>query len=252
MKTIVITGAATGMGLSMSKLFYQKGWNVVMAGRNKEQGEQAASSIKRKDNKNRIIFVQTDVADSSSVQNLSNETYQYFEHADAIINNAGIFMQGRIDELSEENWNRVINVDFNSIFLMTKYFVPKMMARKSGSILNIASVSGLFGDYSIASYSAAKGAVVNLVRSMALDYGKYGIRVNNICPGATETAMFKQNPESIQQKYRKASPLGYIAKPQDIAQAAYFLSNDEMAHAITGVNLPVTTGFGIFSGQPKQ
>ncbi|MBB1078465.1 SDR family oxidoreductase [Limosilactobacillus sp. STM2_1] len=252
MKTVVITGAATGMGLRMSELFYQKGWNIVMAGRNKDKGEREASKIRQKDVKNKIIFISTDVTDAFSIQNLVKETYHHFDHADAIINNAGIFVQGRVDKLSENVWNKVIAVDLNAVFLMTKYFVPKMMERKNGSILNIASVSGLLGDYSSAPYNAAKGAVVNLVRSMALDYGKYGIRVNNICPGATETAMFKQNPISVQQEYRKTSPLGYIARPIDIAQAAYFLSNDETAHAITGINLPVTAGFGIFSGQPRQ
>lgn len=251
MKTVVITGAATGMGLAMTKLFYKKGWNVVMADLNAESTNESAVKVRKEQASNQILVVETNVADAKSVQNLVNETNKHFEHADAIVNNAGIFVQGRADEVDEKTWNKVISVDLNGIFLMTKYFVPQMMKRRAGSIVNIASISGLFGDYHFTPYSAAKGAVVNLARSMALDYGKYGIRVNNVCPGATATAMFKQNPAPVQNKYLEMSPTGHIADPMDIAQAVYFLSNDETARSITGANLPVTNGFGISTGQPK-
>ena len=103
-------------------------------------------------------------------------------------------------------------VDVKSIYLMTKAFIPGMIKRRAGSIINIASVAGLLGDYSMTAYNVAKGAVVNLVRSMALDYGPYGIRVNNINPGATNTPMFKGNPETVKQSYRDASPLKRISE----------------------------------------
>lgn len=142
-------------------------------------------------------------------------------------------------------------VDVKSIYLMTKAFIPGMIKRRAGSIINIASVAGLLGDYSMTAYNAAKGAVVNLVRSMALDYGSYGIRVNNINPGATNTPMFKGNPETVKQSYRDASPLKRIAEPEEIANVAYFLVSEE-ASAITGQNIGASMGYGIWSGQPKQ
>nr|WP_268870015.1 SDR family oxidoreductase [Ligilactobacillus apodemi] len=103
----------------------------------------------------------------------------------------------------------------------------------------------------MAAYSAAKGAVTNLVRSMALDYGKYNIRVNNIVPGPTNTPLFQQNPPEVIAKFNQASPLNKIVEPADVANMAYFLAS-EQAQAITGQNIQVTAGFGIHSGQPQQ
>ena len=103
----------------------------------------------------------------------------------------------------------------------------------------------------MAAYSAAKGAVVNLVRSMALDYGKYNIRVNNIAPGPTNTKMFKQNPLDVITSFNNISPLHHIVEPDDIANVAYFLASDQ-AKSITGQNMQVTAGFGIYSDQPIQ
>lgn len=142
-------------------------------------------------------------------------------------------------------------VDVKSIFLMTKAFVPGMIARHAGNIINISSVAGLLGDYNMPAYNAAKGAVTNLVRSMALDYGQYGIRVNNINPGATNTPMFQGNPEEVKAAYRNGSPLKRIAEPEEIANVAYFLVSDQ-ASAITGQNIGVSMGYGIWTGQPKQ
>ena len=170
---------------------------------------------------------------------------------DTVINNAGIFTGGLLHELSEEDWDKTMAVDVKSIFLMTKAFVPGMMARHAGNIINISSVAGLLGDYNMPAYNAAKGAVTNLVRSMALDYGQYGIRVNNINPGATNTPMFQGNSEEGKAAYRNDSPLKRIAEPEEIANVAYFLVSDQTS-AITGQNVGASMGYGIWTGQPKQ
>lgn len=174
-----------------------------------------------------------------------------YDQIDAVINNAGIFTGGLLHELSEEDWDKTMAVDVKSIFLMTKAFVPGMIARHAGNIINISSVAGLLGDYNMPAYNAAKGAVTNLVRSMALDYGQYGIRVNNINPGATNTPMFQGNPEEVKAAYRNGSPLKRIAEPEEIANVAYFLVSDQ-ASAITGQNVGASMGYGIWTGQPKQ
>jgi meso-butanediol dehydrogenase/(S,S)-butanediol dehydrogenase/diacetyl reductase len=126
-----------------------------------------------------------------------------------------------------------------------------MIERRSGTIVNTSSISGLQGDYNMAVYNAAKGAVVNLVRAMALDYGKYGIRVNNVNPGPTMTPMFKSNPQSVIDEFAQASPLGKLVKPEDIARTMYFLASEE-SDPITGENIPVSAGFEVYSGQPVQ
>lgn len=251
MKNIIITGAGTGMGLSMTKKFLENDWHVIMGVHNLNKAKNVYQELVQKYSLEKVTLKQVNVGDSESVEEFSNEANAENDHIDAIINNAGIFIGGQLQDLTEEEWDKTMAVDVKSIYLMTKAFIPGMIQRRAGSIINIASVAGLLGDYSMPAYNAAKGAVVNLVRSMALDYGPYGIRVNNINPGATNTPMFKGNPETVKQSYRDASPLKRIAEPEEIANVAYFLVSEE-ASAITGQNIGASMGYGIWSGQPKQ
>lgn len=251
MKNIIITGAGTGMGLSMTKKFLENDWHVIMGVHNLNKAKNVYQELVQKYSLEKVTLKQVNVGDSESVEKFSNEANAENDHIDAIINNAGIFIGGQLQDLTEEEWDKTMAVDVKSIYLMTKAFIPGMIKRRAGSIINIASVAGLLGDYSMPAYNAAKGAVVNLVRSMALDYGPYGIRVNNINPGATNTPMFKGNPETVKQSYRDASPLKRIAEPEEIANVAYFLVSEE-ASAITGQNIGASMGYGIWSGQPKQ
>ena len=250
MSNIIITGAGTGMGLSMTKKFLANNWNVIMAVLSTEKSQAVYQELQEKYG-NRVAMYQVDVSDSQSVSQFADQVNAKYDQIDAVINNAGIFTGGLLHELSEEAWDRTMAVDVKSIFLMTKAFIPGMIARQAGNIINISSVSGLHGDYNMPAYNAAKGAVTNLVRSMALDYGQYGIRVNNINPGATNTPMFQGNPEAVQAAYRNGSPLKRVAEPEEIANVAYFLVSDQ-ASAITGQNVGATMGYGIWTGQPKQ
>jgi meso-butanediol dehydrogenase/(S,S)-butanediol dehydrogenase/diacetyl reductase len=249
--TVVITGGVSGIGLSASQLFLSRGWNVVMADFNDALGKDVYKKLSVQYGADRVAFHQCDVSDADSVNSLAEAAYQQFGHVDSVINNAGIFAKGAVHELDESTWDRVMATDVKSIFLTTKAFVPAMIERKSGTIVNTASISGLQGDYNMAVYNAAKGAVVNLVRAMALDYGKYGIRVNNVNPGPTLTPMFKSNPESVIDEFAQASPLGRLVEPDDVARTMFFLASDESA-PITGENIPVSAGFEIYSGQPVQ
>ena len=251
MKNIIITGAGTGMGLSMTKKFLENDWHVIMGVHNLNKAKNVYQELVQKYSLEKVTLKQVNVEDSESVEEFSNEVNAENDHIDAIINNAGIFIGGQLQDLTEEEWDKTMAVDVKSIYLMTKAFILGMIQRRAGSIINIASVAGLLGDYSMPAYNAAKGAVVNLVRSMALDYGPYGIRVNNINPGVTNTPMFKGNPETVKQSYRDASPLKRIAEPEEIANVAYFLVSEE-ASAITGQNIGASMGYGIWSGQPKQ
>ncbi|QLQ62814.1 SDR family oxidoreductase [Limosilactobacillus reuteri] len=251
MKNIIITGAGTGMGLSMTKKFLENDWHVIIGVHNLNKAKNVYQELVQKYSLEKVTLKQVNVGDSESVEKFSNEANAENDHIDAIINNAGIFIGGQLQDLTEEEWDKTMAVDVKSIYLMTKAFILGMIQRRAGSIINIASVAGLLGDYSMPAYNAAKGAVVNLVRSMALDYGPYGIRVNNINPGATNTPMFKGNPETVKQSYRDASPLKRIAEPEEIANVAYFLVSEE-ASAITGQNIGASMGYGIWSGQPKQ
>lgn len=249
--TVVITGASSGMGLSATKLFLKNGWNVVMADYDETSGKKVESELVQKYSADRVFFHKTDVSSSESVIDLKNATFKKFHSVQSIINNAGIFVKGAVHEVEERDWDRIMNVDVKSIYLMTREFVPSMIEQRQGTIVNTASISGLMGDYNMASYNAAKGAVVNLVRSMALDYGKYNIRVNNVNPGPTNTPMFQKNPAEVIKKFEDASPLYKLTEPEDVARVIYFLASSE-SESITGENIPVSGGFEIYSGQPVQ
>lgn len=222
-----------------------------MADFNDKLGDKVLNELAESYSKDNLMFVKTNVTSYDSILNLKEKTFEKFGHVNSIINNAGIFVKGALHEVSESDWDKIISVDLKSIFLTTKVFVPEMIKQRSGTIINTASVSGMMGDFNMASYSAAKGAIINLVKSMALDYGQYNIRVNNVAPGPTNTPMFQANPPKVIDSFIKSSPLNKIVEPEDIAQMMYFLSSDNSS-SITGQTIPVTAGFGIYSNQPKQ
>ncbi|MFT8705069.1 SDR family NAD(P)-dependent oxidoreductase [Bifidobacterium aquikefiricola] len=249
--TVVITGAASGIGLSASKQFLAQGWNVMMADFNNDLGQKVYKELSEQYSPKQVAFAPCDVSNAQSVDDLAQAAHQAFDHVDSVINNAGIFVKGAVHEIDEQAWDRVMATDVKSIYLTTKAFVPEMIERKSGTIVNTSSISGLQGDYNMAVYNAAKGAVANLVRAMALDYGKYGIRVNNVNPGPTMTPMFKRNPQSVIDEFIQASPLRKLVQPEDVARTMFFLASEESA-PMTGENIPVAAGFAIHSGQPVQ
>ncbi|MGL4670764.1 SDR family NAD(P)-dependent oxidoreductase [Cetobacterium sp.] len=250
-KRVFITGGTSGMGKAASKLFLEKEWEVVVADINELAGKKVVEEFEELGYKN-IFFVKCDVSKDEDMKRAYQFSKEKIGGIDCVINNAGIWHGGMLHETTDEEWDRLFNVDVKSIYLSTKYFVPDMIERKYGNIINTASISGLYGDYNMAAYNAAKGAVTNLVKAMALDYGKFGIRVNNVCPSACATPMFltNQDPEVIK-SFQKTSTLGRLCTPEDIARAMYFLASDESSF-ITGVNLPVSGGMDVHTGQPVQ
>lgn len=250
MKRVMITGATSGMGLSATKLFLERGWKVLMVDLNAEKGESLVKELSDKKQQN-IFFCKCDVSSEEEMKALYEYARTHLGGIDSVINNAGIFVKGPVHEVSEQDWDKVFAIDVKSVFLSAKYFVPYMMENGGGTIVNTVSVSGMFGDYNMAGYNAAKGAVINLARSMALDYGAYNIRVNNVCPSACQTPMFLQNPQSVIDEFCEASPLKRICKPEEVAKAMYFLASDESSFC-TGINLPVSGGMEIWTRQPVQ
>ncbi|WP_367295801.1 SDR family NAD(P)-dependent oxidoreductase [Levilactobacillus yonginensis] len=250
MKTVIITGATSGMGLSAVKLFSHRGWRVVLADLNVEKGSQVVADLQQAGYAN-LFFHATDVSQAASVQALAAAVQAQGWSVDSLVNNAGIFVPGMLHQVKEDDWDRIMAVDVKSIYLMSAAFVPGMIEQGHGTIVNTGSISGLRGDYNMAAYNAAKGAVVNLVRAMALDYGQYNIRVNNVDPSATKTPMFMANPPEVVAQFEQANPLKRIAQPEDIARVMYFLASDE-SDPINGENLPVSGGLEQHSGQPVQ
>lgn len=244
MNRVLITGAVSGIGLAATELFLSKNWTVIMADKNEKS--EVIESLKNVYNDS-VHFIKTDVSKDNDVKRLHDKTLEYVNGVNCIVNNAGVITHGLLHETPENDWDKLMDTDVKSIYLTSKYFIPDLIKKGYGTIINIASISGIAADYEMPVYNAAKGAVVNLTRAMALDYAQFNIRVNSVCPGATDTPFL--NPDNIP-KYACANPMKRICQPEEIAKAIYFLASDESSYC-NGVNLPVTGGLDVHSGQPK-
>lgn len=245
MQTVVISGGTSGIGLATADIFLKNGWNTVLIGRDTEKGMQVKQQLGETYSPTQVAFIQADISKSSEVEHAKQITLNKFKTVDAIINNAGIVIHGEVHETSEEDWDKIFGVDVKGTFLVSKAFLPTMIEQDHGSIVNISSVSGMAGDRAMVAYNAAKGAIINMTRAMAIDYGKNNIRVNVVAPGPTNTPLFHQD----KQKFAKNSPLNRIVEPEEVAAAIYFVASPA-ASAITGEVIPVTAGFEISTGQP--
>ena len=245
MQTVVITGGTSGIGLATADVFLKNGWNTVLIGRAAEKGMQVERHLGERYSQEQVAFIQADISKSSEVEHAKQITLNKFKTVDAIVNNAGIVIHGEVHETSEEDWDKIFDVDVKGTFLTSKAFLPTMIEQDHGSIVNISSVSGMAGDRAMVAYNAAKGAIINMTRAMAIDYGKNNIRVNVVAPGPTNTPLFHQD----KQKFAKNSPLNRIVEPEEVAAAIYFVASPA-ASAITGEVIPVTAGFEISTGQP--
>ncbi len=193
------------------------------------------------------LFVRCDVRRAGDCQRAVMGTVTALGRLDILVNCAGIIRRANVVETREEEWDRVMDVNVKSVFLLGKYAVPVMAQAGSGTIINIASGWGLAGGRNAASYCASKGAVVNLTRAMALDHGEQGIRVNCVCPGDTDTPMLREEArqlgESDDRFLAEAAdrPLRRIGQPEDVAQAVLYLASDA-ASFVTGTCLVVDGG----------
>ncbi|MEK1348896.1 SDR family oxidoreductase [Limosilactobacillus fermentum] len=248
MQTVVITGATSGIGLATTKKFLQNGWQVMLVARNATKGAQVVADLTQDFDEKLIGFVAADVSKEAYTKEMAKATLERFGGIDALVNDAGIVVHGKVHEISADDWAKVFDINVKGSYLAAKAVLPTMLDQRHGAIVNISSVSGMGGDYGMVAYNATKGAIINMTRAMAIDYGEDQIRVNSVAPGPTNTPMF---PQDMKGTFAKNSPLNRIVEPEEVANAVYFLSTDE-ASAITGETLPVTAGFEISTGQPKQ
>lgn len=244
MRNAVITGAISGIGKAASELFLERGWRVIMVDR--VENPDVINELKEKYSDN-VFFKLTDVSIYSEVESLYNFVKEKFDKIDSLVNNAGVIHHGYLHDADEQDWDNVFNTDVKAIFYMNNFFVKDMIKNGGGTIVNTASISGLSGDFKMPIYNAAKGAVVNLTRAMALDYAEFDIRVNSICPSAIRTPFIKGSLEP----HIEVNPMKRIGEAIEAAKAIYFLASDESSF-INGVNLPVTGGLEAHTGQPRK
>jgi meso-butanediol dehydrogenase/(S,S)-butanediol dehydrogenase/diacetyl reductase len=250
-KRVVITGGTSGIGKEATKMFAENGYSVVFTGRSTDKADALLLELTSIGLEN-VYFFQADMSKEEDVAKLYEFTNKTIGGCDVLVNNAGLFIGGLVHETKIEDWNRLFDTNVKAIYLTSKYFIPEMIRSNSGAIVNTSSISGLSGEYNMTAYCATKGAVSNLTRAMALDYADKGIRVNAVCPGATDTPMFMTGAtEEVINSFSKVFPPGRVGKAKEVAEAIFFLAS-EKASFINGVNLPVEGGLTAHSGQPKQ
>jgi NAD(P)-dependent dehydrogenase (short-subunit alcohol dehydrogenase family) len=245
-RAALITGGTSGIGEATCLLFGEEGASVAVVGRHSERGKSVAKRIS--DAGGTAIFVQADVRKSDNCRAAVDRTIETFGRLDVLFNNAGSYYLNDVVGCTEEEWDDQIDTSLKGTFLMSKYALPHMIERGSGSIVNCASGWGLVGGPKAAAYCAAKGGMVVMTKAMAIDHGPQGIRVNAICPGDTDTPMEREDArnqglswEAYVDQMTGTRPIARMATPEEIAQGVLFLASDESSY-VTGAALPVDGG----------
>jgi NAD(P)-dependent dehydrogenase (short-subunit alcohol dehydrogenase family) len=242
-KVAIITGGDSGIGAAISELFSEEGASVVIADIH-DSG--TAAQIARKGG--RALYVKTDVRNEAEVKRLITQTSESFGGIDIVCNNAGIVLLRPLTKTTAEEWERVLQTNLKSVFLVSKHAIPEMLRRGGGAIVNTASQLGLVGLENYTAYTASKGGVIQLTKSMALEYARQNIRVNCICPGPVQTPMLEaellteRDPEAARRMWAQRQPIGRVGLPREIAQAALYLASDRSSFVV-GHALVVDGGY---------
>lgn len=239
---VVVTGAGAGMGAATAELFAERGARVVVVDLDENAAESTVDTIGSAGGE--AIAVTADVSDADDVEGFVEATVEEFGRIDVLHNNAGIPQRSTpVEDVEEATWDQVQDVNLKSAFLGAKYAVPHMKAQGGGVILNTASTAGIRPRTGLSAYAASKGGMITLTKQLAFELAEEDIRVNAICPVATDTDMlpeFAAGDLSVE-SMADTIPLGRLADPQDIAHAAAFLASDE-ASMVTGTALEVDGG----------
>ena len=231
-KVAVITGAARGLGQSMAELFASEGAKVIAL----DMGELTYS---HENVEGKLL----NVTDREAVQRIFDEIIKDYGRIDILVNNAGITQDALTRKMTDEQFDVVIDVNLTGVFNLTRLVGPQMQANGSGSIINISSVVGVFGNIGQANYAATKAGVLGMTKSWAKEFAMKGanVRVNAIAPGYTMTDILKTVPQDLLDKFAKMTMLGRLGQPEEIAKAALFLASDDASY-VTGQTLSVDGG----------
>lgn len=240
-KNMIVTGGASGIGLATVERCLSEGANLVIADVAQSDGAAKAKALDGRDGR-KCLFVATDVTSADDVERLVRETVDRLGSLDAVFNNAGIGGLSPAAEYPLDDYLRIIDINLNGVFRVARAALDVMLRQGSGSIVNCGSILGVFGQSGTAAYSAAKGGVVNLTRTLAIEAAPKNVRVNCVSPGYVKTPILNDLPQDALQALVGLHPLGRLGRAEEIANAVLFLASDE-ASFITGANLLVDGGF---------
>lgn len=237
--TAVITGAASGIGRATAEAFAAAGAYVLLGDIAEEGGRQAAEDIRAKGG--RADFIRLDVTDADSVETFKRESFARCEHVGIVANVAGWGKIQPFVENTPEFWRKVVDLNLMGAVAVTRAFLDRMIERKAGKIITVASDAGRVGSLGEAVYSAAKGGAIAFTKGLARELARYNINVNCVCPGPTDTPLLAATPPKFQEAFVRATPMQRLAKPSEIADAVLFFASGR-SDFITGQVLSVSGG----------
>ncbi|MFC3799209.1 SDR family NAD(P)-dependent oxidoreductase [Cohnella sp. GCM10012308] len=236
-KVAVITGGASGIGAATARLFVSEGAKVVLVDLNEEKGKAFESELKALNAD--ALFVKANITSEEEVAHIFKQTVEAFGKVDVVFNNAGIGRVHSSHDLAYSEWRNTVNVDLDGVFLVAREAIREMLKTGGGAIVNTASMYGWVGSPGSAAYNAAKGGVINLTRSLALEYAEQNIRINSLCPGFIDTPII---PEESKQALAQLTPMKRLGQAEEMAKAVLFMACDDSSF-MTGNSLTVDGGY---------
>jgi len=238
-KVAVITGSARGIGQATALKFAREGAKVVVCDLTPELIEETVKMIRAEGGD--AIGANVDVRDMQSIRRMVDQTLSTFGRIDVLVNNAGIVKDAQLKNMTDEQFDLVIDINLKGVYNCTRAVVDTMLQQQSGVILSTSSVVGIYGNFGQTNYAATKGAVISMTKTWAKELGRKGIRANAVCPGFIGTTILNSMPERVLHAMKEKVPLGRLGKPEEIADAFAFLASDEASY-INGAILEVGGG----------
>ena len=238
-KVAIITGSGRGLGREAAVLFAQEGARVVVCDINEQAAADAAKDIS--DAGGAVMWARVDVTDPDSVRAMVDGAMERFGRIDILVNNAGITADAMLVKMTDDQWDRVIDVNLKGVFNCTRAVAPVMIQQGSGKIISTASVVGIHGNYGQSNYIATKAGIIGMTKGWAKELGRKGINVNAVAPGFTMTEMMSTVPEKVLTTIKEKTPMGRLGEPKDIAYAYLYLASEE-SNFVNGAVLQVDGG----------
>jgi meso-butanediol dehydrogenase/(S,S)-butanediol dehydrogenase/diacetyl reductase len=246
-KVVIVTGAGSGIGAAAARRFLKEGAFVTLNGRRAQKLQETIAGIDAA----KSLMHPGDVSDEKYVKRLVEDTITRFGKLDVLVNNAGMAIFGPFEQTTTQDWRKVMGTDIDSMYFACREALPHLLKTR-GCIINLSSASGLGGDWGLSAYNAAKGAVTNFTRALALEYGSRGVRINAVAPSltSTEATADLEKSAAMMAAFVDRLPIGRAATPDDVAGVIAFLASED-AVFVNGVILPVDGGLGASNGQPN-
>jgi meso-butanediol dehydrogenase/(S,S)-butanediol dehydrogenase/diacetyl reductase len=246
-KVVIVTGAGSGIGAGTARRFLREGALVTLNGRREQKLHETIAGFGAA----KSLVHAGDVSDEGYVKRLVEDTIAKFGKLDVLVNNAGMAIFGPFAQTTTQDWRKLMATDLDSVYFACREALPHLLKTK-GSVINLSSASGLGGDWGCSAYNAAKGAVTNFTRSLALEYGSRGVRINAVAPSltSTEATAFLEKNKAAMAAFFDRIPIGRAAKPEEVAGVIAFLASED-AVFVNGVILSVDGGLHASNGQPN-